>query len=661
MSGLNESHQRRLLITFQYVDKLLSEIEAVLSASSAKSPFPKYGVDFTPSQERVIRDYISRVRGQMMRVVAGLGLQVPGPQFEAIHSIRIQLSFMRVALQEVSPEDLAGYGEIPSELLPELNGFSTELQTTLETLDRFLREGPGHDLQDRLEQLAETGDHVTLLKKLERIVSDYGFVEFRPMLSNIVDRLASPRFEIAVFGQVSSGKSSLLNTITGVDALPVGVNPVTSVPTRLVYGSPRATVSFAGGETKTYVTGDISQFVTEEQNPANVKGVTRIVVSIPSDKLRDGIVFVDTPGLGSLATAGAAATKAYLPQSDLGLVLINASAALSAEDVQLIRTLYMDGIPALILLSKCDLVMPADRERAVRYIGEQVRNELGTSVPVYPVSVLEQYRDLTETWFREQIAPLYEKYQELATQSVKRKIGLLRDGVRAALSSKLGRDASTVPSRTDLEAAEKALRSAAGQIPETERKCYSLTDDLHNLGGGVALDHAAQNLADSWIHGKEANSGDIVRNALKEIAVEQAGAVRQQIESLAQTLISAMRTAPGPSPGLEEFEPIIREIPQIDLSKIDVTISRPMMAALGRRAAAHHAKAKLKAIGSEVDAAFESYARLLQAWMRRALRQIVDVFESHAGAMRAQLERMLAHTSVSPETRQKMLDDLADL
>ncbi len=216
MSGLNESHQRRLLITFQYVDKLLSEIEAILSASTSKSPFPKYAADFTPAQERVVRDYIARVRAQMVRIVAGLDLPTPGPQFGAIHSIRIQLSFIRVALQEASPKDLAGYGELPAELIPELNGFSTELQTMVETLDRFLGQATGQDLQERLDRLAETGDRVTLLKKLERIISDYGFVEFRPALTNIVNRLASPRFEIAVFGQVSSGKSSLLNAITGV-------------------------------------------------------------------------------------------------------------------------------------------------------------------------------------------------------------------------------------------------------------------------------------------------------------------------------------------------------------------------------------------------------------------------------------------------------------
>jgi hypothetical protein len=40
-------------------------------------------------------------------------------------------------------------------------------------------------------------------------------------------------FEIALFGRVSSGKSSLLNAVLETNLLPIGVTPVTAVPTRI--------------------------------------------------------------------------------------------------------------------------------------------------------------------------------------------------------------------------------------------------------------------------------------------------------------------------------------------------------------------------------------------------------------------------------------------
>jgi Dynamin family len=80
----------------------------------------------------------------------------------------------------------------------------------------------------------------------EKTVTRWQLVEFRPAIEMIVSRLESPSYEIAVFGRVSSGKSSLLNQIVGVDALPVGVTPVTAVPTRILLGDkPAAVISFA--------------------------------------------------------------------------------------------------------------------------------------------------------------------------------------------------------------------------------------------------------------------------------------------------------------------------------------------------------------------------------------------------------------------------------
>jgi len=63
----------------------------------------------------------------------------------------------------------------------------------------------------------------------------------------------------------------------------------------------------------------------------NAKHVARINVELPSPRLRDGVVFVDTPGLGSLASAGATETIAYLPRCDLGVALLDAGDLDGAE------------------------------------------------------------------------------------------------------------------------------------------------------------------------------------------------------------------------------------------------------------------------------------------------------------------------------------------
>lgn len=99
---------------------------------------------------------------------------------------------------------------------------------------------------------------------------------------------------------MSSGKSSLLNYLQA-NYLPVDVAPVTAVPTRISYGPhPQIRIEFADGPPLSVQFSELWDFATERGNPNNAKHVTRIQIKLPSPKLSEGIIFVDTPGLGTL-------------------------------------------------------------------------------------------------------------------------------------------------------------------------------------------------------------------------------------------------------------------------------------------------------------------------------------------------------------------------
>ncbi|MGA8580221.1 MAG: dynamin family protein, partial [Bryobacteraceae bacterium] len=295
-----------------------------------------------------------------------------------MHSIRVTLGFVDIAFDECRPKRMAGYGEVAQTAATELSGLVDEMQGVVSRLNSYLAQGQSADLEKRLQRLEEAGNDIALVKTLERAINRHGLVEFRPALATIIDRLESQSFEIAVFGRVSSGKSSLLNHIVGQNVLPVGVNPITAVPTRLAYGSePRATAWFADGKPEQFGIERLGEFVTEQRNPGNIRHVTRIVVELPAPRLEEGIVYVDTPGLGSLATSGAAETKAYLPRCDLGVVLIDAGSTLTQDDLATVQALCDAGIAASVLLSKADLLAPEDRNRARQYVADHIRSDLG--------------------------------------------------------------------------------------------------------------------------------------------------------------------------------------------------------------------------------------------------------------------------------------------
>jgi len=647
--SLNSSHKLHLLTSFQYVDQLLSEIEAIVLSSTSKSPFPKYRGDLSPVQTKVVQDYIARLRAQMVQLLNSQGISPPGPRFGANHSIRVNLEFADVAFDECRPDTMRGYGQVPESLIPELNGLVEEMSGFLRKMSTYLAQDLGQDLQGRLQRSERTSDEVAVLKVLERIINERGLVEFRSTLSIILDRLESDSFQIAVFGRVSSGKSSLLNYILETGVLPVGVNPITAVPTRIVHGpEPKLTVSFLDKKSESMEITRLPEFVSEPFNPGNVKHVTRIIVELPSKRLQDGVLFVDTPGLGSLATSGAAETLAYLPRCDLGVVLIDAGSTLTQEDLSTLQSLYEATIPAFVLLSKADLLAPEDRDRSVRYISDQISSQLGLKLSVHPVSTKGEHARLLVEWFADEIQPLCERHQELAQQSVRRKIGALREAAEAALKVRLElSEKGPKGERKHLRAAETQLRKATGKLEEVNSFCLRASDEIRGLGW-IALSRSAADVAEQWFNkgANETNARDIVMRNLTETAAEGANQVFTKIHDLARDLSRALASTADilevkDVPRDEDLASVVKEMPRLDPGPIEVVLERGFLAFLGKAFARRQIENKLRErIGSIVDETFQRYGRMSESWSRRTLAELRRQFDAHADGYRAQLERL---------------------
>ncbi len=663
--SLNESHQRRLLASARYADKLLADIEAILAASESKSPFPKYRPDVSLQQARLIRGHLARFRDHLVRVLAGLGIETGAARFGALHSIRVNLTFVRIAVQEMGPGHLRGYGAFPEEAAAELCGLCAELEGMIDGLERNLALGDGADLQARLARLDQTAREADLLKLLDQVVSDNELAEFRGTLLNLVDRLEAPRFEAAVFGRVSSGKSSLLNHLLSTEVLPVGVNPITAVATRIAFGErPSLTVTLADRQVKQAPLEELVEYASEERNPGNSLGVVKLEVELPSPRLSEGLVLVDTPGLGSLAAAGAAETLSYLPQCDLGIVLISAVNTLDEEDLNTLHALSQAGIPVMALLSKADLLSPADRDKAAAYARGQIQANLGLPVEVHPVSTVGDEQRLLEIWFQEQLARVLARHRELAEQSVRRKTGALRESVIRALHAKLGQNgAGEVSGASSLEETESALRAAAGEIEQASRECLDATDDVRRLGEAASA-RTVERMLSGWPQPVAVPAA--VRDIAGELAADAAARIADRLTGLARQLQSALRAAAAalrdeePSPD-GRLEQCVRGMPRFDAALPESPVSPPWFTAIKRIARPAAARKLRRAAGGALEAAFVNYARSLELWCRSTLREMQQRFDERADVYRAQLGRLIRAGPASAEDRERARRQLAEL
>ena len=651
-NSLNSNHERRLSVTCRYIDKLLADMESILSVSSSRLAFPQYIPDLTSVQRRVVEDYIGRIRAQLIRVLDGQNIERPSADIPVGRSLHSTLTFVDIAVEELKPEYMRGYGEVPPQAAVELNGIAGELQGLVRQLDHYLMRGAGENLQQRLEKLEQTGDEVFFLRKLETVIAEHGLVEFRSTLSMILDRLEDNSFEIAMFGRVSSGKSSLLNAILETDVLPVGVTPITAVPTRLAYAeSPSVSVWFANRSPERYEISLLPEFVAEQLNPGNEKHVTRIVVQLGSPRLRDGITFVDTPGLGSLATRGAAETLAYLPRCDLGVVLIDAGSTLTPDDLQTIQILYDAAIPATVLLSKADLLTTQERSRLVEYVKDQIKKELNVDLAIRAVSVVREGKELLTRWFEDDIAPLYSQRQDLKIRSIRRKLGGLRQSVEIALRGRLRRkDQIPIKKLEQLRVVEAELRQASGRLEEMKKTARRAADELQHSSSRKMLQIAGACLVESWSSpdSDKKPAAEIVSNAVTRTVQEQTEILRQRMAVLAHKLNETLQSAAKvleitDVPAEEEFASVLREMPVFDLGQLTFHLRRSaLLRLLGRKASQSFATKRLTAlIGAQLTRSLSAYRALLYDWSDRTLGQVQRRFDAYANSYRAQVERSL--------------------
>jgi GTP-binding protein EngB required for normal cell division len=645
---LNEQQQTRLRITCQYIDKLLGDVEDILHAATSRSPFSRYIVDINPAQTRVVEDHIRRLRSQLVRTLAWQHMQPLPPDIPATRAAMTHLAFVDIAIEELTPRYMRGYGAVPEDAVNQLNGVVHELRALVTGMERYFNQELNRDLEQRLERLEKTGLDVVLLRLLEQIATRNGLVEFRLRIDALASRLEDNAFEVALFGRVSSGKSSLLNALLGTDVLPVGVNPITAVPTKLRYGKfLRAAVAYGDGRNLFVPVEELARLITEQGNPGNLQNIVRAMVEVPSPRLQQGVLLVDTPGLGSLAKRGAAETLAYLPSCDLALLLIDAGASLNEEDIGTLRLLYEAGIPALILLSKSDLLAQEDLHRAISYIEETITRELGVATTVHPVSAMRTESVPLDQFFERQLLPRFAQARSLREASIARKIGTMREAIIAALDSNLHREMRVGPhARAGTADLESVLRVVTGEVGEQrmalDHVFRSLGDTLNIVLETVTKEAVAwvRNTSDSqvpslqlseWIH--EA-VGELIQPSMQRLRHVGQRAVNQL-----QKVAGEMGRSDFPSH--EDFAAILRDMPRFELATLPDSIPVGPWRVWGQRILRSRVQTRLnKSIGSHLKEELHLYGIALSQWSEQIVRKLEVLVNSYADAYRTQIHRI---------------------
>jgi hypothetical protein len=258
---------------------------------------------------------------------------------------------------------------------------------------------PTQDIQPETNGAAQSPFPPALLLA-EDVAARYGIPALSGLLAGARAAAGQGEIGIAVLGRFKAGKSSFLNHLLGRDILPTGVVPVTSAITEIGCGErPAARVQFCDGRDLEIPLDQIAAYISERENPENIKQASLITVELPELGRFGGLKFVDTPGLDSALAHNTQTSLDWLPNVGLALVAVSVDPPLSQRDIDLLKRTLQYTPKVAVLLTKADLVSAAELAEVVEYVRAQLAKHFPGTPRIFPYSTrpgFERFRQALE-------------------------------------------------------------------------------------------------------------------------------------------------------------------------------------------------------------------------------------------------------------------------
>ncbi|MDF2925713.1 MAG: hypothetical protein K0R57_4627 [Paenibacillaceae bacterium] len=316
-------------------------------------------------------------------------VDISGNEGNILYNIQSYMSWYTSELSLAGNMKLRELGKLPESsaiLLPqeELARYSNEAAVR-EAEKRYIEHKKTAELPQKLADiylgLADQFelDHVrnshdqgldSIIAEADDIIRETGNEELvRTFRNRTQASLSYSQFKIAVAGEFSTGKSTLINRLLHMDLLPVSILPATSALTRIKFG-PSNKAAKVDLQNK-YERIDFSaQAVSDCMDQIKEAGQEAyIAVEVPNDWLdRTDIQLIDTPGAGDIEIPRLQPVYDLISTCDGVIFTMSALRAFSLTEKTFIEQhILARRVPHIaVVLSRLDQVDPGERELVIK-------------------------------------------------------------------------------------------------------------------------------------------------------------------------------------------------------------------------------------------------------------------------------------------------------
>lgn len=211
-------------------------------------------------------------------------------------------------------------------------------------------------------------------------------------LQRALDSIGDPSVNVVVVGEFKQGKSSLINALLNAKVCAVDDDIATAVPTVVRHGEEQKAWSLSRPSespsdtesTKQQITfTDVPAFETELGSPRDDIVVTGVEIEIPRRLLDNGLVLIDTPGVGGLGSAHSTAALGALSVANAVVFVSDASQEYTRAEIDFLHQAVELCPHVLCVMTKIDFYPDW---RRVQEINRGHLQRTGFDVPILPVS-----------------------------------------------------------------------------------------------------------------------------------------------------------------------------------------------------------------------------------------------------------------------------------
>lgn len=339
-----------------------------------------------------------------------------------------------------------------------------------------------------------------LLATMSDVAREAGRNDLVSRLDGARTRITDPRLRIVVVGQLKQGKSSFVNALLNLDVCSVGDDETTAVPTVISHApQPSAHLIVDGPSTDNRIPVPLEAIadITPDSPLAGGREVLRLEIEAPGPLLADGLVLVDTPGVGGHGHPYAAATLGMVAAADAVLVVSDASQEFTAPEMS-----FLQQVAGLCPTLAC-LVTKTDLYPHWRAIVDADRSHLqtaGLDIPLLPVSSVLRTHALrlgdenlnAEAGFLELYRYLRERVVATARQATRSTVATDLRVVSEHLALTLGSELAALRDPETAGRAVGALREAKSDAEAMRRQTaqwqQTLADGIADLAADIDHD-----------------------------------------------------------------------------------------------------------------------------------------------------------------------------